>query len=123
MEVYTYPSPVVKFEPSPDTIMGGQYVGFANMTNNATSFFWNFGDGSTGIDSAEYHQYGAPGTYFVYLIGNNGKGCIDTAWDTVYVLEGITVPNVFTPNGDGQNDVFHVKAGGLKTYFIEIFNR
>ena len=59
----------------------------------------------------------------VYLVGSNSLGCKDTAWDTVYVTEGIYIPNVFTPNGDGQNDVFHVTAGGMQEYNIEIFNR
>ena len=35
----------------------------------------------------------------------------------------IFIPNTFTPNGDGINDVFNVKITSLKTYHISIFNR
>ncbi|HXP53177.1 MAG TPA: gliding motility-associated C-terminal domain-containing protein, partial [Bacteroidia bacterium] len=34
-----------------------------------------------------------------------------------------TVPNVFTPNNDGQNDTFLIKAFYESTYNIEIYNR
>ncbi|HSY76958.1 MAG TPA: gliding motility-associated C-terminal domain-containing protein, partial [Bacteroidia bacterium] len=50
-------------------------------------------------------------------------GCKDSVSDTVFVIQTIYIPNVFTPNNDGINDVFHVTMGGMKTYYIEIFNR
>ena len=33
------------------------------------------------------------------------------------------VPNTFTPNGDGLNDLFNAKWKGLKTYSMVIYNR
>ncbi len=33
------------------------------------------------------------------------------------------LPNVFTPNGDGLNDVFEIQALGLQDYRMQIFNR
>jgi len=122
-EVVIRPSPQVSFTTTPDTVPGGQYVVFVNTSTNASSFYWSFGDGNSSNDTSTYHVYGPPGSYVVYLVGTNASGCIDTAWDTVYVIQGLIVPNVFTPNGDGQNDVFHVTAGGMQTYSIEIFNR
>ena len=35
----------------------------------------------------------------------------------------IFIPNVFTPNNDGINDVFRVKIRGVKEYHLQIFNR
>ncbi|HXP50871.1 MAG TPA: gliding motility-associated C-terminal domain-containing protein, partial [Bacteroidia bacterium] len=120
--VATVPSPSAVFSASPDTIMGGEFVSFLNKNSGATKWYWTFGDGGSAVDSFTYYQYNVPGSYFVTLVVNNGF-CSDTARDTVLVTEGIYVPNVFTPNNDGVNDVFHVTAGGLKTYNIEIFNR
>jgi len=123
MQVFTAPVPVAGFVATPKTILGGQFVSFVNTSTGATSYVWNIGDGSSSTDANPYYQYNIPGNYIVTLIASNRFGCTDTASDTVYVTGGIYVPNVFTPNGDGINDVFHITAGGMQTYYIEIFNR
>ena len=33
------------------------------------------------------------------------------------------MPNVFSPDGDGVNDVLQLTAGGMKEYSLVIFNR
>lgn len=35
----------------------------------------------------------------------------------------ITIPNIFTPNGDGENDVFKVISKNIKTFDCKIYNR
>ncbi|HTA81858.1 MAG TPA: gliding motility-associated C-terminal domain-containing protein, partial [Bacteroidia bacterium] len=122
-KVFISVTPHVTFTGTPDTVPGGQYVSFTNTSTNATSYYWNFGDGNTSTDSSVYEQYNEQGIYIVTLVGSNSIGCSDTAWDTIHVTQGIYIPNVFTPNGDGQNDVFHVTAGGIQFYNIEIFDR
>jgi len=120
--VYTYPTPKASFIPSPDVVQAGQFIGFINTSTGTTNYFWAFGDETTSADSAPYHLYNIPGDYVVTLIASNG-GCRDSVSDTVFVTQNIFIPNVFTPNGDGVNDVFHVTIGGMQSYYIEIFNR
>ncbi|HWY99192.1 MAG TPA: gliding motility-associated C-terminal domain-containing protein, partial [Bacteroidia bacterium] len=121
--VYTYPTPRASFVPSPDTVEAGQFIGFVNSSTGATTSYWTFGDGGTDTSKQPYYLYNTnPGAYVVTLTASNG-GCKDSVSDTVFVIQTIYIPNVFTPNGDGINDVFHVTIGGMKTYSIEIFNR
>ncbi|MDQ0108374.1 gliding motility-associated-like protein [Chitinophaga terrae (ex Kim and Jung 2007)] len=63
-------------------------------------------------------------TYRLTLI--SPEGCTDTDDVTVKVYKGpeFYVPNAFTPNGDGKNDVFRVIAPGVpKLDFFCIWNR
>ena len=52
-------------------------------------------------------------------------GCVasDTVQILVDELVSITVPNIFTPNDDGTNDVFSILSSGIKDMNISIYNR
>ena len=53
-------------------------VTFNNNSANATTWFWNFGDGNTSSLISPTHTYTSPGTYNVTLIASDGGGCADT---------------------------------------------
>jgi gliding motility-associated-like protein len=66
------------------------------------------------------------GSYQLMLICSNSEGCIDTAMATIKAISDellLTVPNVFTPNGDLFNEQFKVAHNAVKTFEGRIFDR
>ncbi len=116
-------SPVAAFTAIPNPAIAGQFVAFVDSSTLATKWYWTFGNGGTSTASFPYYTYDLAGSYVVTLWVTSSSGCRDSISDTVVVNELIFIPNVFTPNGDGINDVFHVTAPDAKIYNIEIFNR
>lgn len=102
-------------------------VEFIYTGNYGMNFYWDFGDGGTGTGSNITHIYDIVDLYEVTLYVNSGppEYCPDTM--TIYIdamrPSWITVPNIFTPNGDGVNDVFQIESQAIEIMEIEIFNR
>jgi len=92
---------------------------------------WHFGDGNTekNCDPQLEHIYTEAGCFEPYLVVMNRDlpECRDTAFlDACIPIDkasDIIVPNVFSPNGDGINDFFQVKAQTLSTFSGIIVNR
>lgn len=68
-------------------------------------------------------SYIKSGYYYVTLIVENDYGCVDTATSKIHVTSNFTMPNVFTPNGDGDNDYFTLRFGIFKSFDVVILNR
>ncbi|MCF8298389.1 MAG: gliding motility-associated C-terminal domain-containing protein [Saprospiraceae bacterium] len=78
------------------------------------SYLWQ--DGS----SSQYLTAYQPGIYWVKA--GNGN-CISLDSIELFTCLEITVPNVFTPNGDGYNDVFTIDGDNITKIEMQIFNR
>lgn len=101
----------------------GEVMQFTDQSSGGINWTWLFGDGSSSSLQHPTHTYNGAGTYTVTLIVYGNSGCSDTVYKTVSVRNGISFPNVFTPNGDGVNDVFWIPASGFETFDLKIFNR
>lgn len=86
-------------------------VAFANQSTGASSYLWLFGNGESSVEMSPVYVYTESGEYDAYLIAISERGCIDTATMLrIKVVDDIiiSIPNVFTPNGDQTNEDFQV---------------
>ncbi len=60
-------------------------VSFSNMSNNGSTYYWDFGDGSTSTSLDPTHTYQSNGNYSVKLISNGGSCGIDSIIKTAYI--------------------------------------
>ena len=70
---------------------------------------WEFGDGTRSTEANPTHTYAAAGAYRPLLrVRYNGSSCeTQAALPVVEALEQ-RIPNIITPNGDGQNQFFRL---------------
>ena len=114
---------VASFTANPTTGISPLDVSFTDGSFGATAYSWNFGDSNTSSSQNPNHTF-TTGSYTVILTVTSGP-CIDTASVVIVVEDGLSleIPNVFTPNADGSNDVFTIKSTGVKEIALQIFNR
>ncbi|MBP8823284.1 MAG: PKD domain-containing protein [Flavobacteriales bacterium] len=103
-------SPVVVLSAWPAvTTTEDPVVRFLNGSSNATGFEWHFGDAlnSTSNEPSPSFAYDSVACYTVGLEATNAAGCQSTGQTEVCVEDPfmLFMPNAFTPDGDGINDV------------------
>lgn len=123
-----YPKPIADFVFSPIKPIEGNEVSFTDASFNANINQWYWFFNSQNINSTlqnPYYTYVEAGSYPITLIVKSDKGCTDTITKSIIVGEdyGIYVPNTFTPNGDGFNDIFSAKGFGIVKFEMYVFDR
>ena len=89
-----------------------------------TKWFWEFEDGFNSTDQNARHSFLEIGDFNVTLAIENLYGCVDSTSKRVIIEEFLMyIPNSFTPQDDGINDVFMPKGIGIKDYELKIYNR
>lgn len=122
-------NPVASFQtdpPIPGKFAAPTPIKFLNRSRDADRFEWDFGDGETSTDHQPTHIYQKKGSYKIELRAFTTNGCIDIfTIDNLVLLDGtaLQIPNSFSPNGDGINDLLNVNVTNLKRFNFKIFNR
>ncbi|MFL5763980.1 MAG: PKD domain-containing protein [Bacteroidia bacterium] len=122
--------PVASFMATPPLSAPGTAVSFTNNTTGAATYSWNFNDPSSGTANTstlanDSHTYAAEGSYCITMVATSAAGCTDTVVSCVIIADEATImiPNVFTPNGDGHNDIFYVTTTSVKELTVAIYDR
>jgi len=123
--VIYYPPPIADFKASTDfaTLINSQ-VQFADNSQNAVRWHWDFGDGITSGEQNPSHYYSKEGNFKVTLRINSLADCEDIHEEEVYIAP-FFIPNSFSPNNDGKNDVFFNANHELDvaSYQLMVWNR
>ncbi|NOZ46637.1 MAG: PKD domain-containing protein [Chlorobi bacterium] len=88
---------VAGFELATDTICPAVNIPITNTSTGASSFVWNFGDGTVLLDETPEHEYSDSGKYVITLDVYSGAECHSSFTDTIYV-EYVVADFEFTPN-------------------------
>jgi gliding motility-associated-like protein len=123
--------PVADFtwSPQPPNILE-PLVEFQDLSvPNVVSWEWTFHEAGSSDEQNPTFSYPTDvgGYYPVTLVVTNELGCADTTTRIVFVedLFLVFVPNTFTPNGDGHNELFYVNGNDIATdeFELRIFDR
>lgn len=80
-------------------------VSFANLSRNASTYLWNFGDPTTTADTSSLanptYLYPDTGQYVVTLVANPGLFCADTTKVYIRVYPGFSIDYAFQPVCEG----------------------
>ncbi|KAB1063189.1 T9SS type B sorting domain-containing protein [Salibacter halophilus] len=125
-------NPIAEFSmtPNPTTIFNTMIQFQDQSTDDVVEWDWDFASLGSSQEQSPVFQMpveGDSGTYPITLTVENAEGCTDEVTNTLRVGAefNLYVPNSFTPNGDGLNDIFKAEAIGVNPdrFSMIIFNR
>ena len=124
--IETHPYPVADFQPN-KLFASELYpeISFFNQSEGADSFEWDFDNGEYSNEVNPTFMFDTPKEYNIQLTANNQAGCSSKISKTININPEFTffVPDAFTPNGDGLNDVFEPKGNRILSYEMQVFDR
>ena len=126
--IEVYQKPDAKFQAKPEYVtIIDPVINFYNLSQNASSYIWSFGDGDSSNTENPIHKYLEINDYKVSLVAISENGCRDSVYQNIKVDDVYTiyVPEAFSPDNDGINDVFICKAHGidLDNFNMKVYDR
>ena len=133
-EIIVHPSPLAAF--SPESYLnfleeGSVDVQFLDFSEHAASWIYDFDDqwsnANTSDEPSPIHTYTHSGIYNVTQWVTSDFGCMDSVTHYVSVQKPFYfyIPNSFTPDGDGMNEIWRPLGEGVdeSNYVCTVFDR
>jgi len=115
IEIITKPTPII-FLGNDTTLRWDETINL-DAENYGSTYIWSTGDTVQAITVVGSEQ--------LVWVNVNYDGCMGN--DTIVLNEFprciIAVPNAFSPNDDGQNDILFVRGSGFSEFEFLVFNR
>jgi gliding motility-associated-like protein len=123
-----YPKPTANFSCETELFMYDPIVDIEdNSSPDVAHWNYYFDDGAQANTADCSHEYVEVGNYTIYQYVENTWGCRDTSFEVVNISPDmmIYIPNAFTPDQNGHNEVFKPVTFGFEIlqYQFTIFNR
>ncbi len=101
-------------------------LSLTNYSGNSLKNYWTY-SGSTASDSTDFviKDYPASGSYTVTLLAVGKNGCNSSLSYAFRISDssGVTLPNIFSPNDDGVNDLYKPITKGISDLKAWVYNR
>ena len=123
--VTVVPGPQANFSINPNPVEALETANFTDLStgpNSLVNWYWAFGDSTASNSQNTTHVFNDQGDYSILLVVKDINGCIDSARQDISIILLPDVPTAFTPNGDGENDLFLVRGGPFKSINVRIYN-
>ena len=121
------PAPIANFDiDNYNVILNNPFTLTDRSFGNINVWNWDMGDGHKLNGKVVTHRYSATGDYKIVLEVIDENDCKDTVSKIIHIFKlDVYIPNIFTPNGDGINDIWKPVMNEYSTegYQLSIFDR